>query len=259
MVSLTWILASVWTWENSLTLDCSFRWVFHEDDGVTRVIPNSNPTLRTEPSFYHTGGEQQHSLVSGLHAQPDQPDPSRKPSDPTAYGPTCLSGHPRLLHSSGLAVSGISCVPVCFVQEAEAVPTRLQPHSGFWVSLVKQLLEPEGCPGPAWVAQDNVSEMSIFRKYNESQVPRSCTSLIVIYAKAPLAESPNHSGHIASPRTLPSTCWPIGELRRDRPSRSGFLFQVLGTVSWEYDSLMLKNWPQGSVCIFPSSEVPYTS
>ena len=94
------------------------------------IIWASSPVQEVSHLLYSTGGEQQHSLVSRLHAQPDQPDPSRKPPHPPAHQAICLRGHPLLLCRIGLAVSDISRILVCVVQESEALPACLGQHGG---------------------------------------------------------------------------------------------------------------------------------
>lgn len=168
-----------------------------DDSGV--VCNSCLAPPRTKPSFCRAGGEQQHSLVFGLHAQPDQPDPSRKCPHPPARGRTCLCGRRRLPHGSGLAVCGPPGVPVCFGREAETPPACLRPRAGFRVSLAKQPLEPQGGPEPAWGAPDSAGEVSIFGKRSWSQIPRLRASLITDLCQST-------SQLVAPPKALPCTC-----------------------------------------------------
>lgn len=97
-----------------------------------------------------TGGEQQHSLVSRLYAQPHQSNSSRQSSDPPAPAATGFLGHPHLLYSDGLDESVISRVLLCIVQESKAPPACLWQWSGFRMTPAEAAPGAWRLPRPTW-------------------------------------------------------------------------------------------------------------
>lgn len=86
------------------------------------------------------------------------------------------------------------------------------------------LQELEGCPGPAWVAPDNASEMPTCGNHHHSPILRSCASQILMFAKAPPGESQTVLCTLLL-RDPPPNTDALGN-RRDRPSRPALYSRV---------------------------------